>query len=160
MKIRFALYDDDAAFAPVKAHAEDACYDLYARSYAAAENANEENSEIRLAPGWRCLAKTGVFLEMTPGWEALVRPRSGNALKLGLTVLNTPGTIDAGYRNEVAVILYNAGQRIIDLAKGMKIAQIAFRPIPGHSLECISRKDFRLDTARSLKGFGSSGIRG
>ncbi len=157
MKIRFALHNDDTAFAPAKAHPEDACYDLFARSYATPEDLDSEKGEIYLAPGQRCLARTGVFLEMEPGWEALVRPRSGNALKLGLTVLNTPGTVDAGYRNEIAVILHNAGQRMIDLAKGMKIAQIAFRPIPEHALERISQKDFNADTARNLKGFGSSG---
>ena len=158
MKIRFALYNDDSAFAPSLAHAGDACYDLFARSYATPEELGTEKEEIYLAPGARCLARTGVFLEMEPGWEALVRPRSGNALKMGLTVLNTPGTIDAGYRNEVGVILHNAGQHMLELNRGMKIAQMAFRPIPEHTLERISRKDFDADTERSLNGFGSSGV--
>lgn len=157
MKIKFALYEDNAAYAPVKAHEEDACYDLFARSYATPEELDYERESIYLAPGQRCLARTGVFLEMEPGWEALVRPRSGNALKLGLTVLNTPGTVDAGYRNEIGVILHNAGQRMLELGKGMKIAQIAFRPIPAHEIVQITRADYDADTARNLKGFGSSG---
>ncbi len=158
MNIKYALHNDDTAYAPVKAHAEDACYDLFARSYARVTELGDDLNELRLHPGQRCLARTGVFLEMEPGWEALVRPRSGNALKLGLTVLNTPGTIDAGYRNEIGVILHNAGQGTIDLAKGMKVAQIAFRAIPEHSLVGISKVDFNADTERSLNGFGSTGI--
>ncbi len=158
MKIRFALHNDDAAFAPEIARAGDACYDLFARSYAAHDALGDEKEGISLAPGQRVLARTGVFLEMEPGWEALVRPRSGNALKHGLTVLNTPGTIDAGYRNEVGVILHNAGQKMLELGKGMKIAQIAFRPIAEHGLVHIAQRDFNADTARSLNGFGSSGL--
>ena len=157
MNIRFALYEDNPAYTPVKAHEQDACYDLFARTYATPEELENERESVYLAPGQRCLARTGVFLEMEPGWEALVRPRSGNALKLGLTVLNTPGTVDAGYRNEIGVILHNAGQRMLQLNKGMKIAQMAFRTIPDHALVPVSRAEFDADTARSLKGFGSSG---
>ena len=157
MNIRFALYDNDAAYTPVRAHANDACYDLFARCYAAPDSLSEEKELIYLAPGKRLLARTGVFLEMENGWEALVRPRSGNALKMGLTVLNTPGTIDAGYRNEVGVILHNAGQVMLELNKGMKIAQIAFRQIPEHELSRIDIAEFNADTARGLGGFGSSG---
>ncbi len=157
MNIRFALYDNDAAYAPVRAHANDACYDLFARCYAAPDSLSDEKEQIYLAPGKRLLARTGVFLEMENGWEALVRPRSGNALKMGLTVLNTPGTIDAGYRNEVGVILHNAGQVMLELQKGMKIAQIAFRKIPEYELSRIDISEFNADTARGLGGFGSSG---
>ncbi len=157
MKIRFALHNDDQAFAPQIARAGDACYDLVARSYAAHDALDDEKDRIYLAPGERVLARTGVFLEMEPGWEALVRPRSGNALKHGLTVLNTPGTIDAGYRNEVGVILHNAGSLMLEVKKGMKIAQIAFRKIPDHELEGIPLAQFNADTERGLGGFGSTG---
>lgn len=157
MDIKFALFEDNPAFAPKLAHDGDACFDVFARCYSEPNNLEREMAEYTLPAGHRCLARTGVFLEMEPGWEALVRPRSGNALKLGLTVLNTPGTIDAGYRNEVGVILHNAGQTAIPLAKGMKIAQIAFRMIPAHTLRAISLDEFNADTARNLKGFGSSG---
>ncbi len=157
MNIRFALHNDDPAFAPRIAHAGDACHDLFARCYAAPDALDEEKDGIYLAPGDRVLARTGVFLQMEPGWEALVRPRSGNALKQGLTILNTPGTIDAGYRNEVGVILHNAGRIMLELKKGMKIAQIAFRPIPEHRLEQIAMERFTADTERGLGGFGSTG---
>jgi dUTP pyrophosphatase len=158
MNIRFALYNDDKTFAPEIAHAGDACYDLFARSYAAPDALDDEKDSIYLAPGQRVLARAGLFLEMEPGWEALVRPRSGNALKHGLTVLNTPGTIDAGYRNEVGVILHNAGQIMMELKRGMKIAQIAFRKIPEHRLEGITLAQFNADTERGLGGFGSTGV--
>lgn len=157
MNIRFALYDNDAAYTPVRAHANDACFDLFARCYATPDDLADEKEAIYMGAGKRVLAKTGVFLEMEDGWEALVRPRSGNALKTGLTVLNTPGTVDAGYRNEIGVILHNAGQMMLELKKGMKIAQIAFRRIPDHDLVQISMDEFNADTARGLGGFGSSG---
>ena len=157
MKIRFALYDNDESYAPQIAHAGDACYDLFARCYATPEDLDEDKERIYLGPGQRVLARTGVFLEMEPGWEALVRPRSGNALKNGLTILNTPGTIDAGYRNEIGVILHNAGQIMLEMKKGMKIAQIAFRPIPAHTIERVDMATFNSDTERGLGGFGSSG---
>ncbi|MDR0362451.1 MAG: dUTP diphosphatase [Planctomycetota bacterium] len=159
LTIRFSLHDDDPRFAPVRAHDADACFDLFARDFSRPDALGEAAEATALAPGTRCLARTGVFLEMEPGWEALVRPRSGNALKLGLTVLNAPGTIDAGYRNEVGVILHNAGRAPIDLCAGMRIAQIAFRPIPDHALEPISRAEFDAGTARGLGGFGSSGVK-
>ncbi|MCC8109199.1 MAG: dUTP diphosphatase [Planctomycetes bacterium] len=157
MNIRFALYDNDPAFAPAKAHDSDACYDLFARTYAAPEALSTETDDYTLQPGRRVLARTGVFVELPLGWEALVRPRSGNALKMGMTILNTPGTIDAGYRNEIGVILHNAGQEPLALVRGQKIAQIAFRPIPEHSVTQISMDEFRTDTDRGLGGFGSSG---
>ena len=156
-RIRYSLYGEDDAFTPVRAHRDDACYDLFARSFAEAGSPTDEKPSLRLAPGGRCLARTGLFLELEPGWEALVRPRSGNALKLGLTVLNSPGTIDAGYRNEVGVILFNAGGAEAELKAGMRIAQMAFRPVPGHELERVSRGGFDADTERGLGGFGSTG---
>lgn len=157
MNIRFALYKNDASFAPAMAHEGDACYDLFARCYSAPDNLEEEKDHVYLSPGQRVLARTGVFLQLDPGWEALVRPRSGNALKSGLTVLNTPGTIDAGYRNEVGVILHNAGQMMLEMKRGMKIAQVAFRPIPMHTLERVDMDEFDRETERGLGGFGSSG---
>ena len=156
--IRFALFGDDARYAPRRAHTDDACYDLLARLYAEPGSSAGGGPRFSLAPGRRCLALTGVFLSLEPGWEALVRPRSGNALKLGLAVLNSPGTIDAGYRNEVGVILHNAGLETIELREGMRIAQIAFRPVPAHSLEPIAMAEFSTTTDRGLGGFGSSGI--
>lgn len=156
--IKFALHNDNPQYTPLIAHEGDACYDLFARAYSRHDELDREEEEMQLHPGQRCLARTGVFLQLEPGWEALVRPRSGNALKLGLTVLNTPGTIDAGYRNEVGVILHNAGHNTIVLKHKMKIAQIAFRQIPPHRIEALRMADFNTQTDRSLNGFGSSGV--
>lgn len=105
------------------------------------------------------MAKTGVFLALEPYWEALIRPRSGNVLKLGLTVLNTPGTIDAGYRNEIGVILYNSGKDNIILEKDTRIAQMAIREIPRYTLHHIKFEEFSTNTERGLCGFGSSGTK-
>ena len=157
MNIRFALHENDPSYIPVKAYEEDACYDVFARTFAMPDDIHEQTTSCYLAPGERCLVRTGVYLEMTPGWEALVRPRSGNALRDGLTVLNTPGTIDCGFRNEVGVILYNAGQVMMELTRGMKIAQVAFRRIPDHQLERIDIALYQAETERGLGGFGSSG---
>ena len=155
--IKYALYNDDPAYALARAHAEDACYDLVARCFLEYPDFKVEAERIILPANRRCLVKTGVFLQMAPGWEALVRPRSGNALKKALTILNTPGTIDAGYRNEIGVILHNAGPEPQELTRGLKIAQIAFRTIPDFDLQSIPTAEFDADTARSLNGFGSSG---
>lgn len=157
MRIRYALHNDDTRFQLAKAHHDDACYDLVARCFAGPEDLSAELDRYVLPPLSRCLARTGVYLELESGWEALVRPRSGNAIKKGLTILNTPGTVDAGYRNEIAVILYNASEAPLELVPGLKVAQMAFRRIPEHEVEAISRADFDADTARNLKGFGSSG---
>ncbi|MDR1611314.1 MAG: dUTP diphosphatase [Planctomycetota bacterium] len=159
LKIRYSLFGDDPRFTPVRAHDGDACYDLLARNFSFPDALDSAAESITLASGKRCLARTGVFLELAPGWEALVRPRSGAALKFGLTVLNAPGTVDAGYRNEIGVILHNAGDRPLDLAAGTRVAQIAFRPIPGHALEPVARAEFDAGTARGLGGFGSSGMK-
>ncbi|MDR3210984.1 MAG: dUTP diphosphatase, partial [Planctomycetota bacterium] len=96
-------------------------------------------------------------LELEAGWEALVRPRSGNALNRGLGVLNSPGTIDAGYRNEVGVIVFNAGPEAQSISRGQKIAQLAIRPLPVIRLSAIPQAELNLATPRNLKGFGSSG---
>ena len=157
MKIRYALYGDDERLAPTMANAGDACYDLKARCYSPGPDFAGAEECLSLPPLGRCLARTGVFLQLEEGWEAQVRPRSGNALKKGLTVLNSPGTVDAGYRDEIGVILYNAGGAVLELARGMKIAQIAFRRLPELEMERIAHRLFDAATMRNLKGFGSSG---
>lgn len=150
-----SLYGDDPQHMPVKAHSNDACYDLRARCYI--DGNGSEVDYIPVPSGGRVLAKTGVFLGMEPGWEALIRPRSGLALNNGITVLNTPGTIDAGYRDEIGVILYNSSAERVRLYISMKIAQIAFREIPDHELMTIAVNTFNNDTDRGINGFGSSG---
>jgi dUTP pyrophosphatase len=89
------------------------------------------------------------------GWEAQVRPRSGLALKHGVTVLNTPGTIDAGYRGEIGVILANMGDTAFSVRKGDRIAQIVIAPVTAAVIEEADAVD---ETVRGAGGFGSTGV--
>ena len=111
--------------------------------------------ELEIAPGARALVHTGLVFMLQPGWEAQVRPRSGLALKHGVTVLNTPGTIDAGYRGEVGVILANFGTDPFKIAKGDKIAQIVVSPVVRADIVETNEIDA---TERGLGGFGSTGV--
>lgn len=126
-----------------KAHESDACYDLQSNEY------------INIKPNSIELVKTGIFLELPNNWEAQVRPRSGIALKHGVTVLNTPGTIDSKYRGELAVILVNFGSETFSIKKGDRIAQIKFEKVP--KVKLIKKDKISLSTERGNKGFGSSG---
>ncbi len=110
--------------------------------------------DLVLAPGARSLVPTGVAIALPAGYEAQVRPRSGLALRLGLTVLNSPGTIDADYRGEVAVILANMGEAPVTVSRGMRIAQLVVAP--------VTRVDWREEETlpesdRGDGGFGSTG---
>ena len=87
------------------------------------------DAPLMLAPGARALVPTGLAIALPPGCEAQVRPRSGLAVKHGLTVLNSPGTIDADYRGEVQVLLINLGQAPVTLERGMRIAQMVMAPV-------------------------------
>jgi dUTP pyrophosphatase len=103
----------------------------------------------------RVLVPTGLMLHMPEGYEAQVRPRSGLALKHGVTVLNSPGTIDQDYRGEVKVILINLGKEPFTLRRGDRIAQLVVAPV---SRVVVSRADALEPTARGGGGFGSTGI--
>ena len=105
--------------------------------------------------GGRSAVPTGLFLEIPPGWEAQVRPRSGLALKYGVTVLNSPGTIDSDYRGEVKVILINFGQEVFTIHPGDRIAQLVFAPAPQVTL--VKVDSFEDSTERGAGGFGSTG---
>ena len=107
-----------------------------------------------LLPGERKLIKTGLVMELPRGTEAQMRPRSGLALKSGITLLNTPGTIDEGYRGEVGVILINLGQEPFDVQPGMRIAQMVIAPVLRADTEEVSEVS---GTARGEGGFGSTG---
>jgi dUTP pyrophosphatase len=109
---------------------------------------------MTLAAGARALVPTGLILELPPGYEAQVRPRSGLALKSGVTVLNSPGTIDSDYRGEVCVILANLGQAPFEIRRGERIAQLVVSPVT-HAL-LIDAAGVS-DTARGAGGFGSTG---
>lgn len=109
---------------------------------------------VVLAPGERGLIPTGLFLEIPPGYEAQVRPRSGLALKRGLTLLNAPGTIDADYRGEVGVIAINLSAEAQRIAPGDRIAQLVFAPVThGEWVEV----ETLAETERGRGGFGSTG---
>jgi dUTP pyrophosphatase len=111
---------------------------------------------VFIKPLERSLIKTGLFLEMNTGIECQVRPRSGLALKQGLTVLNTPGTIDADYRGEVGVVLVNLSNETVCIENGDRIAQLVFAKI-----ECIDWVEVNNtdNTERGAGGFGSTGIK-
>jgi dUTP pyrophosphatase len=109
---------------------------------------------IELAPGERRLVPTGIAIALEPGYEAQVRPRSGLALKHGVTVLNSPGTIDADYRGEIGVILINHGQASVAITPGMRIAQLVIAEVVRASwrqMGTLSKSD------RGAGGFGSTG---
>ena len=111
---------------------------------------------VTLRPGARALIPTGLALALPPGYEAQVRPRSGLALKHGLTVLNSPGTIDADYRGEVQVILVNLGEEPVTVTRGMRIAQLVPAPV---TRACLEEARELPVSARSGGGFGSTGTR-
>ena len=111
--------------------------------------------ELTLEPGARALVHTGLVFQLPPDAEAQVRPRSGLALKHGVTVLNSPGTIDAGYRGEVGVILVNLGQQPFRIEKGMKIAQVVVSRVEQTEIVEVQETD---ETDRGSGGFGSTGV--
>ena len=108
-----------------------------------------------LEAGKRCLVPTGLYLEMPEGIECQVRPRSGLALKKGLTVLNTPGTIDADYRGEIGVILVNLSDEAVTIEPGERVAQLVFAPI----IQATLIESNTLNASqRGEGGFGSTGL--
>lgn len=106
-------------------------------------------------PGARCLVPTGLILELPPGHEGQVRPRSGLALRAGLTVLNAPGTIDADYRGEVRVLLINHGEEAVTIHAGDRVAQLVVAPVTRVEVETAPGLSH---TARGKEGFGSTGM--
>ncbi len=113
-----------------------------------------EDAPITMAPGARALVPTGLAIALPPGFEAQVRPRSGLAVKFGVTVLNAPGTIDADYRGEVAVPLINHGDAPFVIRRGERVAQMVIAPVAMATLVEVSELDA---TARGEGGFGSTG---
>jgi dUTP pyrophosphatase len=114
------------------------------------------DATVSLKPLQRTLIKTGLYLEMDPSIECQIRPRSGLALKKGLTVLNTPGTVDADYRGEVGVILINLSDETVDIEDGERIAQMVFCPVQKVVLEEVTELT---DSERGAGGFGSTGVK-
>jgi dUTP pyrophosphatase len=112
---------------------------------------------LRLAPGKRALVPTGLVLELPPGFEAQVRPRSGLALRHGITVLNSPGTIDCDYRGEVMVLLANLGEAPFRIERGERIAQLVVQRVERAQLTEVAAI---AATRRGAGGFGSTGLVG
>jgi len=110
--------------------------------------------DTTLAPGARALIPTGFAIAIPPGYEGQVRPRSGVALRQGLTMLNTPGTIDSDYRGEVAVVAVNLGQEQVTIRRGDRIAQLVIAPVADARLEETSELP---GTGRGAGGFGHTG---
>ena len=142
MTLSFKRINPDAVL-PSYAHPGDAGMDL--RSV----------DDAVIPSGGRVLVHTGLVVNLPPGYEAQVRPRSGLALKSGVTVLNTPGTIDAGYRGEVGVILANFGAEPFAVRKGDRIAQMVIAPV---TFAEIVETDSIDETDRGAGGFGSTGL--
>ncbi|QFS46462.1 dUTP diphosphatase [Nostoc sphaeroides] len=111
--------------------------------------------DVELLPGVTQLIRTGIAIELPQGTEAQVRPRSGLALKYSITVLNTPGTVDAGYRGEIGVILINHSKTSFQVLKGMKIAQMVITPIIRVDVQEVEELS---ETTRGDRGFGSTGM--
>ena len=112
--------------------------------------------DVLLRPLQRVLVKTGLFIELAPGYEAQVRPRSGLAFKKGITVLNSPGTIDADYRGEIGVILVNLSDDDFIITDGERIAQMV---ISKHEQALWNEVDSLENSARGCGGFGSTGVK-
>ena len=128
---------------PTKANPTDAGFDLVSVE------------DVVLGSNERKVVSTGIHLQMEDGWEAQVRPRSGNAAKLGISIVNTPGTIDASYTGEIKVILLNTSTREVSMPKGSKIAQMVFKRVPSVELKLLQAMP--TNETRGNRGFGSSG---
>lgn len=131
------------AIIPNYAHPGDAGLDIYSID------------EKILNPGERALIKTGIKIELPKNTEAQLRPRSGLALKHGISLVNSPGTIDEGYRGEIGVIVINHGNEPFKVEKQMKICQMVIKPVWTVSIEEVVELD---ETARGEGGFGSTGV--
>jgi dUTP pyrophosphatase len=114
------------------------------------------DTPMTLAPGARAMVPAGIAIALPAGTEAEVRPRSGLAARHGVTVLNTPGTIDADYRGEIQVILINLGHEPFVVTRGMRIAQLVIAPVQRARLVEVASLD---ETSRGSGGFGSTGTR-
>lgn len=142
MTLRFKRIHPDAVL-PAYAHPSDAGMDV--RSVA----------DLTIPRFGRALVPTGLVALLPSGYEIQVRPRSGLALKKGVTVLNSPGTIDSGYRGEIGVILANFGEEAFEVKKGDKVAQLVIAPV---TQAVVEETDVLDETDRGAGGFGSTGV--
>jgi dUTP pyrophosphatase len=137
-------------------HASDLPLPAYETSQAAGMDIRAAlESPIKLQPGERTLIPTGLQMALPYGYEAQIRPRSGLAIKNGITMLNSPGTIDADYRGEVKVIAINHGQEVVTFEHGDRIAQMVIAPVVQLNIVEVDQLD---ETKRGDGGFGSTGV--
>jgi dUTP pyrophosphatase len=141
IEIKFQKLHPEAQI-PSYAHIGDAGADVYAVS------------EVTVEPQKRAAIPTGLAVDIPIGYEIQVRPKSGLALKHGITVLNSPGTVDAGYRGEIQVIVINLGDAAYTFAKGQKIAQLVLKPV----IQAIYVEGELGTSDRGVGGFGSTGL--
>ena len=139
--------------------------DLPLPGYATTDSAGMDllaalDEDLALAPRARALVPTGLIIALPPGYEAQVRPRSGLALKNGITVLNSPGTIDADYRGEVKVILANLGDENFTISRGMRVAQMVVAPVTRLAWNEVGSEADLPSSKRGADGFGSTGTDG
>ena len=138
-------------------HAEGLALPAYQSAHAAGLDllaAVSEDKPLTMQPGQRALVPTGLMIAVPPGYEAQVRPRSGLALKHGVTVLNSPGTVDADYRGEVSVLLINHGNEPFTIRRGERIAQLVIAAATQANLVAVASLS---PTDRGSGGFGSTG---
>jgi dUTP pyrophosphatase len=140
------LVHDDAKF-PTYAYPSDSGFDLYS------------TIEYNLPPLGRALIPTGIKLSIPDEYEIQIRPKSGLALNQGLTVLNTPGTVDSGYVGEIKVIMFNTNNETVTISKGMKVAQAVLCPVVNGRYVYLNLLDKVEDKDRGDNGFGSTGIK-
>lgn len=141
-EVKITMFQGCDDLLPLKAHENDAAYDLRAR-----EGATLYPRKVVLVP-------TGLYIELPRGFEAQVRPRSGLAAKHNITVWNSPGTIDSGYRGEVSTILYNGGDKPYHIKRGERISQMVITKLPEIELKKVEKLN---DSQRGDGGFGSTG---
>ena len=142
IKVKISMLENCRDLIPAKAHADDAAFDLRSRV------------DISIPVNKSTLVPTGVFMELPVNYEAQVRPRSGLALKHNLTLTNSPGTIDAGYRGEVGVIMFNHGPENFAVSRGDRIAQMVICKLPEVELVSVEKLS---ESCRGEGGFGSTG---
>ena len=142
IEVKFTMSPGCDDLIPAKAHPDDAAFDLRSRI------------DLILEPGKVAIVPTGLFLELPIGYEAQVRPRSGLAAKHYITVLNSPGTVDAGYRGEVGSILFNAGTEPFEIHRGDRISQMVIAALPDVKM---TLSETLSETDRGAGGFGSTG---
>lgn len=142
VQVKIAMMAGCADLLPARAHDDDAAFDLRSRV------------DMTVPVGRSTLVPTGVFMELPRNFEAQVRPRSGLALKHNITLTNSPGTIDAGYRGEVGVIVFNHGPEAFAVRRGDRIAQMVIAALPEVEIACVSEL---AASGRGEGGFGSTG---